>query len=116
MDEETLKEVYDVEFYNNVNYQNGINQVKLENTNSVCNLVSGYVVKIIKNGLLYTVNINGLDYQFIGLTNIEVNLYEYVDAGEILGLANFDEIYEIYFFDLIIKDKEEVYSYFEKAD
>lgn len=119
IDEDTLKEVYDVDFYSNVSYSDGVNQIKLVDSNGVNNLVSGYVIKIEKNNKTYNIyikGIDGLDYCFIGLSSIDVSIYEYVEAGEILGLANFDDIYEIYFFDLIIKDKEEVYSYFDKAN
>ena len=119
IDEDSLKEVYDVDFYSNVSYSDGVNQIKLVDSNSVNNLVSGYVIKIEKSNKTYNIyikGIDGLDYCFIGLSSIDVSIYEYVEAGEILGLASFDDIYEIYFFELIIKDKEEVYSYFDKAN
>ena len=119
IDDDLLIDVYSVDFYSNVSYYNGVNQVKLENSNSVNNLVSGYVVKIEKNDDLYSVTIKGIDgleYQFIGLTSIDIIMYQYLEAGQIIGVANFDKVYGIYFFDLIIKDKEEVFSYFEKAN
>lgn len=111
IDDDLLIDVYSVDFYSNVSYYNGVNQVKLENSNSVNNLVSGYVVKIEKNDDLYSVTIKGIDgleYQFIGLTSIDIIMYQYLEAGQIIGVANFDKVYGIYFFDLIIKDKKDV--------
>ena len=119
IDEDKLIEVYDVDFYSNVSYENGVNQIKLDNSNSVNNLVSGYIVKIEKNSNSYNVTVKGIDgyeYRYVGLVSVDVVMYQYVNGNDILGLARYDEKYNIYFFDLIIKDKEEVYSYFDKAD
>lgn len=117
--EDEVITVYEIDVYDKVSYDNGINYVTNNSYAGVDNLVSGYVVKILKdndnNGnTIYTVVVkgaDGLEYTYLELESIDVSLYRYLDAKETLGKAKYDN--NNYNFKLIIENKGEKINFYD---
>lgn len=117
--EDEVITVYETDVYDKVSYDNGINYVTNNNYAGVDNLISGYVVKILKdkdnNGnIIYTVVVkgaDGLEYTYLELESIDVSLYRYLDAKETIGKAKYDD--DAYHFKLIIENKGEKISFYD---
>ncbi len=77
------------------NIANG-KKIILDDFNGVENRYLGSVVKITKNNNLYDVYIqagDGKTYCYSSLLSIDVNMYEIVKAGSIIGQANYQNDY-----------------------
>lgn len=116
--EDEVVTVYETDIYDEVKYLEGINYVSNITYAGVDNLVSGYVVKILKeydnNNLYYSVYIkgaDGLEYKYIGLESIDVSLYKFIDAKSTIGKAKF--INNKYQFSLIIDKKGEKINFYD---
>lgn len=114
--DDEIIDVYEENVYDFVEYEGGVNIVKNETFAGAVNLVSGYVTRIVKNETGYHITIKGVDgleYEYLELESIDFHIYEYVKAGEVIGKARFDDVYQ---FKLIISENDEVYSFYEKAN
>lgn len=114
IDKNKLVEVYEQDIYDSVNYADGVNYVTNNTYSGVNNLVSGYVVKITKVNNRYTVVVKGVDdceYSYKNLESIDVSLYSYVDANEIIGKSIYSD--GKYHFELIIEKNHERISFYD---
>lgn len=117
--EDEVITVYETDIYDKVSYDNGINYVTNNSYAGVDNLVSGYVVKILKdkdnNGnTIYTIVVkgaDGLEYTYLELESIDVSLYQYLNAKETLGKAKYQN--NAYQFKLIIENKGEKINFYD---
>lgn len=101
-------------FYDNIEYVNGINVITNASSNGVIVAKSGVVTKIAKEkNNTYTVNIQTADdyvFTYYGLQSVDYTIYNYLEQGTILGLATFEE--NEYCFNMTIKKGEKVYEYY----
>lgn len=114
IDKDKLVEVYEPDIYDEVKYDDGINYVTNNTYSGVNNLVSGYVVKILKVNNQYTVVVKGVDdleYYYKGLESIDISLYSYVDAKEIIGKSVYKD--GKYHFELIIEKNGEKLNFYD---
>lgn len=117
--EDEVITVYETDIYDKVSYDNGINYVTNNSYAGVDNLVSGYVVKILKDkdnndNTIYTVVVkgaDGLEYTYLELESIDVSLYQYLNAKETLGKAKYQN--NAYQFKLIIANKGEKINFYD---
>ncbi len=112
--EDDLITVYEPDIYDQVEYVDGINYVTNETYAGVGNLVTGYVVKIMKVNNRYTIVIKGVDdleYTYGNLESIDISLYAYVEAKETIGKALFED--GKYHFELVIDKNGEKLDFYD---
>lgn len=111
-------DVYNANIYDQVEYENGVNHIKNHTFSGVINLNGGVIIKIKKEkDDTYTVTIQGSDdyiYTYSKMKSLDYHIYNYVDAGSIIGLAT--EENSEYVFDLKIEKEGVPYDFYEKAD
>lgn len=112
------KDVYNATIYDTVVYENGINHVTNHSFSGVTNLTGGVITKIKKEkDNTYTITIQGSDdymYTYSKLTSLDYHIYNYIDAGSIIGLAG--EENGRYIFDLKIEKEGKAYDFYEKSE
>lgn len=112
--------VYASNVYDKVIFENGINQVQNYTMDSVVNLVDGIIIKIVKNSSeRYDVTIqssDGYNYTYRELKTCDYNIYSYVESGEIIGLASYNQSYKAYLFELIIEKDGEYFDFYHNAE
>lgn len=112
------KDVYNTNVYDMVVYENGVNHVTNSSFSGVTNLTGGVITKIKKEkDNTYTITIQGSDdyvYTYSKLTSLDYNIYNYIEAGSIIGLAS--EENGVYKFDLKIEKEGKVYDFYEKSE
>lgn len=109
--------VYSQTFYEEVNYDNEINYISSATFAGVEALVDGVVIKIEKNGNCFNIVIlasDGIYYEYINLESIDVNIYSYINQGEVIGKAKY--INNKYTFCLKIKKDNKYISYYENCE
>lgn len=85
-------EVDNKQLYDDINYIQNINVITNTSINGVIICESGVVTKILKDeDKLYTVEILSNDdvlYCYSNLSTVDVSIYTYIEAGNIIGEAN----------------------------
>lgn len=99
LDEDNSLEVINMD-YTNFSIIDGGRRINL-NDSLVKNIKVGIVVKIIKEDTysVYIKGIDGLEYIYRDLENIDLNIYQYVKTGQTIGQAKKDS------FDLFVMSK-----------
>lgn len=109
------KEVY----YDVVNYSNNTNIIQNYSFEGVCVAETGVVTKIKKNkNNLYNITIktnDGTNYTYNNLITCDVRIYSYINLGDIIGSAMYDDEIECYTFNLIIEKEGKYYDYYQKS-
>lgn len=110
-------DVYHANVYDNVKYENNVNYITNNSFSGVTNLTSGIITKIKKEkDGTYTITIQGSDdfvYTYGKLSSVDYHIYTYVDASDIIGLANYDN--SKYHFTLTIEKEGVYYDFYENA-
>lgn len=112
--------VYQSEVYDRVEYDKSYNTVYNYTFEGVTVLTSGVVTKISKNeDQTYNITVKGsddFDYTYCRLESIDYSIYNYVQAGDIIGRARYFEEKDCYSFGLQIYQKGVYYDFYEQAE
>lgn len=109
--------VYSQTFYESVEFRNDINYISNSSFSGVETLVDGLVINIKKENNLYNVTIQASDdtiYCYQGLEQIDVRIYQYVNAKDVIGKSCY--ISDHYEFRLLIIKDGKYLDYYENAE
>lgn len=109
--------VYSSTVYDNVEFKDGINYVNNNTFSGVETLVDGIVINIQKDNGLYNIMIQASDdilYYYQGLESIDVRIYNYVNANDVIGKSPLKD--NQYHFKLSIIKNGEFLNYYTNAE
>lgn len=105
-------------YYDIIEYDKNINKISNYTFEGVNTCSSGVVTKISKDkNKLYSITIKADDdtnYIYSNLISCDVRIYSYINRGDLIGQAGYDDINKCYSFNLMIEKNGVYYDYFEK--